>query len=126
MKYLVRCDRCGMAAEVEASRVPSFCVSCGNDLIDITPVRSKARMRAELAMARLETLAPRMVEAREWWLSALVEYEDEMQILRQYKKRGIVTEDEVERYAVSGYKKVQINEALKEYRAKKKERDRNG
>lgn len=84
-------------------------------------MKEKSRIRAEEAMVKLDRLVPVMKMTREMWMRVLVEYEDEMQLLRQYKKRGIVSEEEVERYSVSGYKKVSFNELLKKYREEKRD-----
>jgi hypothetical protein len=51
-----------------------------------------------------------------------VEYEDEIQSLTQYRVRGIVSDEEYHsRQIKSKGKRKGLNEALKEYRAKKKE-----
>ena len=123
MKYMVNCTGCGSSYEVDMSFRPGFCVKCGcgDERVAVAPVKNKARLRAEDAMMHLDEIGPKMEAAREAYLALMVEYEDELQLLRQYKKREIVSEEEVNEYAVRGYKRISLNDALKEYRAKKRE-----
>ena len=120
MKYKVVCFDCGKEYEVETADCPRFCLSCGASNVDAAPIKTKSRIRAEESMRKLDSLIPKMMEAREIWFAVIVEYEEEMHILRQYKRRGIVSEEEVSHYSVSRYNKISLNDALKEYRAEKK------
>ena len=72
-------------------------------------------------MAVLTELRPRLLEAKELWVALTAEYEDGLQLLRVYKKRGVVTAEELEPYLVAKENIKNINEALKEYRARKRE-----
>ena len=118
MKYRITCTRCGREYELSGDLPPKFCPVCGGAA---KLVKSKARVRAEEAMVKLEKLSPKVEEAYEWWLAAIVEYEDELQVLRQYEKRGVLSRSELEPYSSKKFRRVSLNEALKEYRAKKRE-----
>ena len=121
MKYTVSCAGCGCWYEVDLAFAPKFCAECGSGEIDVWPVKTKARVHAEEVMVALTELRPRLLEAKEAWIALTAEYEDGLQLLRVYKKRGIVTAEELEPYLVAKENVKNINEALKEYRARKRE-----
>lgn len=81
------------------------------------PVGVRARERAELAMRRIRTMEPTIQTAWEMYVRAWAAYEDEMQVLRQYKKRGHVTVEEVEAHTL---KRKSLADGLKRYREGKK------
>ena len=119
MKYKVSCPNCGTEYVVKMNFEPGFCIKCGSDLVNVSPVKTKSRERAEKAMGRLVELGPTLEAAREAWVELLVAYEDELQILRQYKKRGIVSAEELENFSLKNFYKKNTSELLKEYRRKK-------
>lgn len=77
----------------------------------------QARARAELAMERIRAMEPTIQTAWEMYVRTWAAYEDEMQVLRQYKRRGHVTEDEVADVTLVRPK---LSEGLKKYREGKK------
>lgn len=98
MKYNIYCAECGTEYEVEMSFAPRYCVKCGYDFPDVQPVKAKSRVCAESWMQELDDLQPRVLAARTECVRLMAEYEDLLQHLRIYKNRGIVTQDELDRY----------------------------
>lgn len=115
MKYDVKCSACENTYTIEADFVPMHCMKCGSP-VEASPAKTRARIRAEISMYNLRTIIPKVEDARREWISCLAEYEDEMQLLRQYKKRGVVSEEELQKFA---YKKTSERDALRELRARK-------
>ena len=120
MKYKVSCPNCGTEYVVKMDFEPGFCIKCGSDLVNGSPVKTKSRERAEQAMLKLDSLVPAINEARRNLIGFLVEYEDELQVLRQYKRRGIVSEEETEKYSLKQFYKPNMTELLKKYRSEKR------
>ena len=59
---------------------------------------SKSRERAEEAMDKLSELSPAIEAARRLFIELLVEYEENLEVLRKYQKRGVVSEEELQRF----------------------------
>jgi hypothetical protein len=79
-------------------------------------------MTAERKMAELDEIKPRLKKAREEYFAIRIEYEDCLQYLAQYHKRKIVSDAEYDTYRIKEQSLVKdLNERLKEHRAKKKE-----
>lgn len=122
MKYSIDCPKCGQKYEVEMDFIPSFCMKCGFDMPSVVLRKTKARVRAEEAMCRMDYLKPCLTEAREKYMDLMMLYEAENQIIRQYARRGVVTEEEKQKYAITGdydIAKTSVQTLLKEYRAEK-------
>lgn len=82
-----------------------------------------SRTRAEEVMSELDEIVPRLKAAYEAYLAVSVEWYDRRDRLQYYLKRGVVTEDEVQRYLRQvGMDKSEkpFGQRLKEYRANKK------
>lgn len=120
MKYIVKCPKCGRTYELEMGLKPVFCAKCGDRNITVSPVKTKSRVRAEEAMNHMDQIRPRLEKAHRVYVELMGEWEFEMQILRQYKKRGIVTEDEVASYMQDNFDTKKISEALRNYRENRK------
>ena len=119
VRYIVKCSECGRTYEVELDFTPKFCLKCGATA-EITPTKTKARVTAEARMAMCEELRPRMEEAWENFAKLRVEYEDSLVFLAQYHKRKIISQEEYDRYRIRTQNyKLNINEAVKEYRKEK-------
>jgi hypothetical protein len=93
---------------------------------DVSPIvsdqRYKARLNVEDKMRRLDELLPEMYELQSRMVEIRAEYEDLLQYVRQYKRRGIVTEEELAKYAIrTALPPTNLNESLKEYRRRKED-----
>ena len=106
MKYFIKCEFCMDHYEVESEFAPYFCIKCGSGLIGINPGKSKARLRAEEAMRRLDELGPKLDAARKTYEELRDAYNDERQLLIEYKTRGHATEEEVARYKTAFNRKL--------------------
>ena len=121
MKYHITCDKCGADYEVEMGFAPGFCVKCGFDLPTVEEVKSKARLCAEGWMKELDELRPGVLAARDEWLRRMAEYEDKLQLLRIYKNRGIITQEELDPYTMKGENQKTLAAAIRAYRKEKTE-----
>ena len=122
MKYIINCPHCGEKYEVELDFAPGFCVKCGFDMPKVEVAKTKPRLRAEEAMRKMDELIPRLAEARRVYMELQADFEIENQIVRSYARRGIVTEEERQKYAIWGNKNIQktsVEEILKERRKQK-------
>lgn len=120
MKYHVKCQSCGNEGDLELNFEPKCCLRCGGHL-NVTVVKTQARLTAEAKMAELDEIAPRLAEARDAWFKVRVEYEDRLQFLAQYRRRKVITDEEFDRYRIKnqGFEK-DLNRAVKLYRESKK------
>lgn len=98
MKYIIKCDYCMDSYEIDSAFAPYHCIKCGSGLIDITPGKSRARLRAEEAMRRMDEIGPKLDAARKAYQELRDTYNDERQLLMEYKSRGHATEEEVAKY----------------------------
>ena len=84
----------------------------------------KTRMRAEEVMRELDEIIPRLNDAYEAYLAVSVEWYDRRDRLQYYLKRGVVSDEEVEKYprefGMHNSGKT-FHQRLKEYRAKRRE-----
>lgn len=117
MKYRVSCPNCGCKYETEMSFAPCFCGRCGAEGVDVVEIKSKSRITAESWMAELDELRPRLEAAWSAWYEVRVAYEDRLICLAQYHKRGVISDEEYDRYRIQtqGFK-MNLNEAVREYR----------
>lgn len=119
MKYHVSCAGCGANYQAEMEFSPCFCGRCGSSEINVNAIKSKARIHAEDKMHELDGLLPKVIEVRKEWIKLMAEYEDSMQLLRVYKKRGIVSQEEVSAYSMKNESKRTLAEEIKSYRKEK-------
>lgn len=121
MRYRICCPNCGDKCLTDLEAKPSFCMFCGSP-IEVEEVKTQARLTAEAKMAELDEITPRLLAARDAYFKVRVEYEDRLQFLAQYRKRGHMTNEEYERYRIrsQGFEK-DLNRAVAEYRKSKKE-----
>lgn len=121
MKYEVRCPVCGTAYEVNMDFTPGFCLKCGS-VVEVTEVKTSARVAAEARMRDLDELAPRIDKAYEAYLELTTEWYDTFARLRYYKNRNVITEEEFEKYRrQNGKSSKSQTQRIKEYRKKKRE-----
>ena len=83
----------------------------------------KTRMRAEEVMRELDEIIPRLNDAYEAYLAVSVEWYDRCDRLQYYRKRGVVSDEEIKKYLREvGMNKSErsFNQRLKEYRAKRR------
>lgn len=104
------CISCG--GSFKALQEPNFCPVCGKS--DLRKGTYKAIETAFSTIADCIELSKELAEAWENYIKLLAVYEDKMQLLRVYKKRGIIKEEEIPRYA--DFKSKGIAQAVKEYR----------
>lgn len=109
-KYV--CRNCGFT--ITHNHKLQFCPNCGQAAL--TTDHAQARKYAEECISRCRKLAPRLEAKYAAFMALYVAYEDDMQVLRKYKERGIVTEDEMPTLF-----KPRLADSLKEYRRKKRE-----
>lgn len=107
-----KCQKCGKGFRF--AKQPDFCPFCGGH--DVSQDNEKARNTALEIIRELDVLALEMETLWSEYAEKWVVYEDKMQTLRVYKRRGIVTEDEMPTIQ----KKSLANE-LNAYRKAKKE-----
>lgn len=109
MEY--KCNDCGNV--VRLAKAPRFCPFCGSESIerDLT----KARANAFQLIESCNKLAAEMEPIFNAYLEKMAQYEWNMQTLRTYKMRGIITEEELPKY-----RRPQIQRALAEYRRRRK------
>jgi hypothetical protein len=93
---------------------------CGNP-IEVEVIKTKARLTAEEKMAELDEITPRLIAAQDAYFKVRVEYEDRLQFLANYRKRGHITNEEYDSYRIKsqGFEKG-LNRAVREYRESKK------
>lgn len=122
MKYRCNCGNCGYSDVFEVDVKPRFCPQCGDGGIAVAAEKTKARITAEDRMIEMDELRPRLEAAwNEYW-DLRVAYEDRLQFLVTYKRRGIVSDEELAEYRVNDLdRRRDLNAALKEYRARKGE-----
>ena len=108
------CDDCG--ARFGCSGVAKFCPSCGGAWVRAD--RERAKDRAQKYIAECKELVEKAEAAFNAYAEIYCEYEFRVQTLRQYKKRGIITDEQIPRMG-----KPHVAEKLKEYREKRKEQD---
>lgn len=117
-KYNISCPDCG--ATYTLGFPASYCAACGSGRIMVSEIKGKARITAESKMAVLDEIRPRLESARSEYFKIRVEYEDTLQFLAQYHRRGIVTREEYMRYKLNELDmKKGLNEELGKYRATK-------
>lgn len=117
MKYRVECSGCGEIYETEQDFEPCFCGKCGYMGPEVVKVGTTARRTVERKMAELDEIRPRLEKAWDAYFAVRVEYEDVIQYLAQYHKRGIMSQSEYDRYRIRnlGLRK-DLNAATREYR----------
>ncbi len=118
MKVICNCAGCGYHARISVDREPRFCPQCGSAEMVVTKETPKSRITAEAKMAELDVLRPRLEAAWDEYSALRSEYEDLMQFLVVYKRRGIVSDEEWTRYRIDW--KTKLNEELKKYRDRKR------
>ena len=117
-KYDISCPDCG--ATYTLGFPASYCAECGSGRIMVSVVKGKARVTAERKMVELDEIRPLLELVRSEYFKVRVEYEDALQFLAQYYRRGIVTREEYMRYKLSELDmKKGLNEELGKYRAAK-------
>lgn len=105
------CARCGAVFKFQTE--PKFCPGCGCGEIRVH--HKKAEETAKRTIEDCNKLIERIEPIWEEYVRLMAEYEDKMQVLRQYKKRGIISEE-----SIPVMKKRTIASELKELRAKKR------
>lgn len=124
MKYRVQCEKCHADYSVDVPFTPGFCAQCGNDHVAVSPVKTKSRFTAEEKMRKLDKLRPRLDAAWNEYFALRVEYEDGLQVLAQYHKREIVSDDEYNSRKIKAQTvRKSLSEGLKAYREKQEERE---
>lgn len=122
MRYEVKCPVCGLAYEVNMDFTPGFCTKCGNDLVEVTAVKTKARITAEAIITEMDEIRPRLIEAYEAYQRESIAYEDLQVKLKVYHRRKVITDEEYDRVCIGNYKhRKNRNGTMKEYRKQKSE-----
>lgn len=125
MRYSICCPNCGDKCLMDLEAKPSFCMFCRSP-IEVEEVKTQARLTAEAKMAELDEIAPRLLAAQEAYFKVRVEYEDRLQFLAQYRKRGHITNEEYDRYRMRSQNFLKdLNRAVAAYRNSRKE-NKNG
>lgn len=107
-----KCKNCN--AGFRLARRPAFCPFCGSNKIGLD--HGKARETGLALIAECNAIAVSLEELWAQYIKLLAEYENKMQTLRVYKKRGIIKEEELPRY-----NKPTLKNELAALRAKLKE-----
>lgn len=120
MRYEVKCLVCGLEHEVNCDFTPCFCLKCGNDLVEVTEVKTKARITAEAMMAEMDERRPRLVAAYEAYQRESVAYEELQVKLKVYHRRNVITDEEYDRMCIGNYKhRESRSKTLSDYRKEK-------
>ena len=77
--------------------------------------QGKAFNHAQECIMRCNALIPALEATQSAYLDLLGQYEKEMQILRMYKRRGVITQEDMPKYS-----KKKLNETLKSARQKER------
>lgn len=108
-----KCEKCGTVFTLADS--PKFCPVCGcGDFINAAE-HKKAKQTAEKICHELSVMIPEIEAAWNKYAQLQARYEEKVQTLRQYKHRGIITEEEIPKP-----NKKQVQTLLREIRANKK------
>lgn len=106
------CTDCGFSMYCKDE--PVYCPKCGQATLTTDNVR--AWKYALVCKSRCQELLPELEAKYADFMETYVVYEDSMQVLRQYKKRGILSDDDLPTLF-----KPRLADSLKEYRRKKRE-----
>lgn len=108
-----RCSSCG--AGFRLAQKPQFCPFCASRSVT---AHGKALETAQRLIAECNEKAEKMEALWSEYVSLLTGYELNMLTLRTYKKRGIITDDDMPRY-----EKKSLKQSLAEHRKKGDERN---
>lgn len=124
MRYQTKCKSCGLEKKYSSEFEPKFCLSCGGELeVRDTKPKMTPRETAEAVMAELDELGPKIDAAYEKYLNLTTIWCDVSGKLWYYKGRGVVSQEEYEKYSSRRNGRAGKSQAqrLREYRASKKE-----
>ena len=122
MRYRIICPACEERYFVDVSFEPKMCFKCGHKEVFVSNHKTKPRVDAQIVMAELDKLAPQIEKAYEEYLSMTTMWYDYCQKLAYYKRTGVVTEEELEKYKGHIRKAGKSpSQRLQEYRSSKKE-----
>lgn len=108
------CDACGFSFNF--SQVPSFCPKCGKEGAAARDTR-KAKETARRMIAELNGEdIPVLESLHAGYIAQLAKINAKLETLRQYKKRGIVSQEEMPVIVLKS-----ARDALKEYREQRRE-----
>lgn len=114
-RYL--CDSCG--ASFNFAIAPSFCPICGKESSVSRDMR-KAKATAQRLIAELNGEdIPVLESLHAGYIAQLAKINAKLETLRQYKKRGIVAQEEMPVVVLKS-----ARDALKEYREQRREEKR--
>lgn len=123
-KWRVLCNSCQKEIIIRDNSIPEFCSYCGShDITVVQEVGKVAIAGGKRCLAELERLRPEIVEVRNKYIELRAAYEYEMQTLRTYVWRGIISKEEAAPYMAYGQDLKRMSTALKEYREKKKKEE---
>lgn len=124
-KWRVGCNSCQKESIVRDNSAPQFCSYCGSKDIKVEQEVSKAAIAGgQRCLAKLEKIRPDIIDARNRYIELRAAYEYEMQTLRTYVWRGIISKEEAAPYMAYGQELKRMSTALKEYREQKKREHR--
>ena len=105
MRYRIVCPGCG-ESYMHSHSQPRICPECGRNLSEVNFAHGGGtRDTAEFRMAKLEELLPRLTEAYEVFDSLREEWAKHLACIASYHARGIVSNEEYERYKGRPYEK---------------------
>lgn len=110
IKYI--CSNCNKGFTTDSQ--VSYCPHCASSNIEVAE-HAKSRQTAKEKTLELLRIKEQMDEKYAEYVSLYVQAESILQVLRQYKHRGIITDEEI-----PSLKKPKLADALKEYRQKQK------
>lgn len=105
MRYRIVCPDCGESYVYSHSQ-PRICPECGRNLSEVTSAHgSGTRGTAESRMAKMEELFPRLAKAYQEYESLRKEWVKHLACVASYHARGIVSDEEYNRYLGRPYEK---------------------
>lgn len=93
---------------------PRFCLHCGSAKVQRD--MQAARAKADALLKSVQHLTSEIEQVWEMLIPLLAERADKMNSLRQYKTRGVITQEEI-----PTIERMNLGEAMKAYRARKQE-----
>lgn len=126
MRYRIVCPVCDEQYYVDVSFEPQMCFKCGHKEVFVSNRKTQPRVNAEIVMAELDELAPKIDAAYEEYLHLTTMWYDYCTKLRYYKNTKTITQEEYDKYRRrNGKASKSKSQRLKEYRQSKRE-EQNG
>lgn len=98
MRYRIICPVCDEQYWVDVPFEPQMCFKCGHKDVFVSNHRTHSKVDAQLVMAELDEMAPRIDAAYEEYTNLMQNWQDCCHKLRSYKERGVIPIETYEKY----------------------------